>query len=218
MTRTVLPLASALFLAAIAPLALHARQLDTPIPVEAEDAETLISALTIPPEDELARDWAVGLAKRSPTFRQMLGVLQSSNHLIVRLRSVRGLRRDARLYGRGVFYVEESHVLGLLEFEPMDAPPQKQLEMIAHEVAHAVELACLPMPGSLDELRAQLASRSAYEITSSSGLMETPFPQTVARAVLREYSRKAARGELHALATQFGLNLPDTADDVDVGR
>lgn len=171
------------------------------------EVEALLSAVVTVDGDVAAKDWTAMLARRSPTFREMLEVLQQSPHMRVTLISRADLKRRTRLLGRGTFTAFGGKIYGLLEFDRGQLDPVPQLRMIVHEIAHAVEIACLPPPEQSDDLRRQLRERDGAS-NRQLDMIETPFPDAVVRIVLGEHDRQASVGKLRGVAAEFGLTLP----------
>lgn len=172
------------------------------------EIEVLRSAVTLVDGDSIALEWMTVLARRSPTFREMLGVLLRTPHVRVTLLSRPDLRRTTRYAGRGIFTARDGRVWGLLEFDRSRLDPVPQLRMIVHEIAHAVEIACLPASDETAELRRQLEERQGLYSAGFLDALETPFPNAVVRAVMAEHDALSDTGRLRALAETFGLKLP----------
>lgn len=172
------------------------------------ELQSLLSAVTIIEGDSHAHAWMTDLARRSPTFRDMLGVLLRAPHLRVTLRSRTDLRRTTGLAGRGMFATHDGRVYGMLEFDRARPEPAQQLRAIVHELAHAVEIACLPVPDAIAELRRQLTERKGAFSVGFLEAIETPFPNAVVRVVRAEHDEQSNPGRLRALAASFGLTLP----------
>lgn len=172
----------------------------------------LLSALMIVEGDYPAHEWTATLARRSPTFREMLGVLLRTPHMRVTLRSRTDLRRTTGLAGRGTFATHDGRVYGLLEFDRSRLDPVIQLRALVHELAHAVEIACLPAPEETAELRQQLTERKGGYRAGLINAIETPFPNAVVRAVMGEHDAVSDAGQLRVLAANFGLRLPSEAN------
>jgi hypothetical protein len=180
--------------------------------------EELISAVTLVDGDPLALEWMTVLVRRSPTFREMLGVLLRTPHVRVTLLSRPDLRRTTRSAGRGTFTARDGRVWGLLEFDRSQLDPVPQLRMIVHEIAHAVEIACLPPPDETDDIRRQLSERKGGYRRGVLEALETPFPDAVVRVVMSEHDARSDAGKLRALAADFDLNLPGAKAVADTSK
>ena len=131
-------------------------------------ALTLILAAAAPPAvsirphasvhaaDELARRRLAYLTDRSATMKQVLEALERAPDISVRVRSNAILWREAGRKANGRFWRAGAHVLVLLQFDSATAKPMEQIEWVAHEMAHAVEVACLPRAIDIDGLAGQL--------------------------------------------------------------
>lgn len=178
--------------------------------LSAAEIEQLTSVLIVPPGDSVARGWLIHLTQHSPTFREMLSVLHQTQHVKIWLRSETGLKRLG-LLGRGRFSVQHERVLGLLEVERAGVRPLEQLRMVAHELAHAVEIALLSDASSRDALEQQLIDRGTRSNVVHDGI-ETPFAKAVGEAVMEECCEGLGHGsQLRALAEKHGVNLPAAA-------
>lgn len=210
MTRLSLkwPLAILVVLTTVVALPAQTSQPDAGNAVTPLELEGLLSAVTTVNGDSFAREWTTALTRRSPTFREMLGVLRRTPHMRVTLLSRPDLKRATRLAARGTFTTHDGKIYGLLEFDRSQLNPLLQLQMIVHEIAHAVEIACLPPADEADDLRRQLSERKGAYHRGVLEAIETPFPDAVVRVVIREYNAQSDAGKLRALAADFGLNLP----------
>lgn len=182
------------------------------------ELESLLSAVTMVEDDYLAHEWTTALARRSPTFREMLRVLLRTPHLRVTLLSKTDLRRTTGLAGRGTFATHEGRVFGLLEFDRSRLEPVPQFRAIVHELAHAVEIACLPAPEETAELRRQLEERQGLYSAGFLNDLETPFPNAVVRVVMAEHDAWSDTGRLRALAETFDLKLPEVEAVADTSK
>ena len=113
--------------------------------------------------DELARGRLEQLMRRSGTVREMLGTLHDSRHVFVALRSSKDLWRLTGLDGRGTLRVAAGRIAADVEFDPRRSP-EKQLRSIAHELAHAVEIASAKGIDSTDKLREYLQAASSRRL------------------------------------------------------
>jgi hypothetical protein len=149
---------------------------------------------------ERMRYTADDLTRRSPTFRQMLDVLRSTPHLVLGAQPA----EPSRSLGRGHFHVEGSRTIGIMEIV-VHQDAQLRVRAVAHELAHAVEIACLPPQPDTAALQRTLAQRGGYFNIGPRG-METPFAAAVERVVLREaWKARDAPGRLPMLAAKYDL-------------
>ena len=185
-----------------------------------EDLKSIdVLPINMPPTDQRLIATVRLLLVGSATFRQMVEVLKESRHVIVLLRSSSELRGQAPpfLRGRGRLSVGNGKIVGL--FEIANGNAQERLAGVAHEIAHAVEVACLPAVHEEEDLRRLLLGQAGQPLSRSRVLpIETPFAQAAQRAVLNELIRHDEHsGQLVAIAARYGLSLPDNvpaeADD-----
>jgi hypothetical protein len=89
------------------------------------------------------------------------------------------------------------------------ARPLEQIESIAHEMAHAVEVACLPHLIEIDQLRGQLLRRGR-RVSGVPGLaIETPFAGDAGRQIVMEALQgRPGIGRLPELAEKYKLGFP----------
>jgi hypothetical protein len=160
--------------------------------------------------DELARRRLAYLADRSATMKQVLNVLESSPAMSVRLRSSVILASESKRKAGGQFWLGDAHVIALLEFDKTIARPMEQIESVAHEMAHAVEVACLPGAIEIDGLVGQMLRRGR-QVPGARGLVaiETPFAKHAGREMFMEALRgRPGIGRLPELAEKYGLRSP----------
>lgn len=163
-------------------------------------------------EDELARAQLGYLGDRSPTMREMLGVLDASQGLVTHVHSSHTLRRDVGRIGQGRLSVTVRGIFAYLEFDAGRSTPREQLEALAHEISHVVEVACMPgRPAvtSAGGLRDLLGSRALYAVRLPSALVETRFAIEAGDVVLSEALRdRGGPGGLRELARKHALAAP----------
>ncbi len=150
---------------------------------------------------ELLRYAAVDLTRVSPTFRQLLEALRDAPHLVIRARTLGA----TTALGRGHFYVAGGRTIGMMEIAVHRGDRRLRSRAIAHELAHAVEVACLPPQPDTATLYRTLLERGRSSSGAPRGI-ETPFAAAVETAVDRETCRrKPPTGQLPVLAAKFGL-------------
>ncbi len=148
----------------------------------------------------LLRAAATELASLSPTFRQMVETIRGAERFAVIVRPVAVLRA----LGEGRFVVKDAWTVGLVDIGAHRLDYRLRVRALAHELAHATEIACLPRHDTTDELRETLAARAGQ--SGHRGPMETPFADAIERVVLREAtSNSASEGRLGALAAAHDL-------------
>ena len=162
----------------------------------------------IEPEDSAARRCFDYLVRRSATMREMVSVIESRPDTVVSIRAVPGLDNAPSQLARGVVRVDGGQIHAELEFDVATGKLLGQLEMLAHELAHVVEIACLPATSTKDGVRKALLRRgfAIQQRPSRRIAVETGFAVAVGRQVLLETMRRnAGQGTLHALAAQHEL-------------
>lgn len=155
------------------------------------------------PELELLREAAALLIERSPTFREMLDVIAAAPHLRMGILAVTDV--SPRLGTTG-FHVHGPWTYGVMNINMTHRDPKLRARAIAHEVAHAAEVACLPPAASTKALLHSLRPRrGVVPLMEQPG--ETPFAMAAEQAVMREYLRRApdSGGVFIDLAARFAL-------------
>jgi hypothetical protein len=164
----------------------------------------------VSPDDRIASDRLVFLATHSPTMREMLTVIAVTAGIAVRLRSQPGLQETSWRQGHGVLRVDGASVSAVLEFDSR-APPNRQLETVAHEIAHVVEVVCLPSVTRGERIGSVLGGRGFSLAPRWRGVsvVETLFAVAAGRAVVTEaLVRRTGAGTLQVLAHRHGLGRP----------
>jgi hypothetical protein len=163
--------------------------------------------------DELAGRRLAYLAARSATMKQVLEALERTPAFSVRLRSNAMLWREANRKATGRFWRGDTRVIVLLQFDSAAAKPIEQIESVAHEMAHAVEVACLPRAIEIDGLVGQMLRRGR-PVAGTPGLaIETPFAQHAGREIFMEALRgRPGIGKLPQLAERYNLGPPCAHD------
>lgn len=184
-------------------------------PTGERPAVSIRTPVSVDVVDELAGRRLAYLAGRSATMKQVLEVLERAPGIWVRLRSNAMLWRETSHKATGRFWRGEARVIVLLQFDSAAARPIEQIEWVAHEMAHAVEVACLPRAIEIDGLAGQLLRRGR-PVAGAPGLaIETPFAQHAGREIFMEALRgRPGIGRLPELAAQYNLGPPC----VDVAR
>jgi hypothetical protein len=161
------------------------------------------------PDDRMRRALLLGigaeLVERSATFSDLLGNLREARHVLLYLRFVQ--LRQVPPSGRTLFEIAPSGlVVGFIEIDPaLVHPLSRDGAIVAHELAHAYEVSCLPHIRSTEELLRTLRERAASQNGGNSA--ETPFAAAVEKAVIDEwYSGERIASQLPALAAKYDLN------------
>ena len=168
-------------------------------------------------EDQVSRSRFEYLVQRSATMREMMDVLVSTPGIRVRVRALSGLRDSASKSAHGMLRVDGDTVNALLEFDTFYSKLPAQLEMLAHELAHVVEVVCLPDINAKGGLRQALLARGFSIGRGTSGLIgiETRFATDVGRQVAFEALTRARNaGTLRAMARRHTLGFPCSDGDL----
>ncbi len=160
------------------------------------------------PDDRMRRTLLLGigaeLVERSPTFSDLLRHLREAPHVLLYLRFAQ--LRPKPPSGRTRFEIAPSGlVIGFIEIDPALAHPLfRDGVIVAHELAHAYEVSCLPELRTTDELLQRLRDRAAAGRSGDSA--ETPFATAVEKAVLDEwFSSERIASQLPALSAKHDL-------------
>jgi len=183
--------------------------------LDAEDTSSTVSfrrAIRIMPAAE-ARDFTENklveftlreTSRRSATFAELLRALDGLPDVIVYLQTA--TLEERGLHGRARFEVARSGVLvgqiTIHRFRPAEL--KARIRTIAHELAHAFEVACLRRRATTSALHEALAARATSYGRRRSA--ETPFARAVEMAVLDEWFRQQlTTPQIGALALEYGL-------------
>ncbi|MGH9348746.1 MAG: hypothetical protein ACRD26_15920 [Vicinamibacterales bacterium] len=141
-------------------------------------------------------------------MKQMLAVLRTTLTVTVHLHSNHMLWRTHRRRGQGQVFVDATTIRIYLEFDSSHrTEPLLQLGALAHELAHAVEIACLPPVARLEDMWTLLRDRGGPWRESATGrIVETPFAEQAEHRVLFEASTdQRVGGQLAELASRHQL-------------
>lgn len=157
--------------------------------------------------NETASDRLGELQHDSTIVREMLAFLRTRN-VALTIGSNNALLRCRRVGGLSRFFVAEGVLAGHIEFDTGARSPRMQRVALAHELAHAVEIAALPRR-STRALGNELLSRAGHhEPWSPERRIETPFAESVSAKVAAEIKSGSARADnLESLANRHRLRL-----------
>lgn len=153
------------------------------------------------------------LTAASTVVREMLAHLQAaevsigiySNALLLRQRRAGGLSR---------FFVRQGMLTGRIEFDTGERDQSAQRIALAHELAHAVEIATLPRSSTQVLGNKLLAHIGRHDLWSPNLIIETPFARDVDKRIISELKFGAASaGTLDSLARRHRVKLGDCATD-----
>ena len=178
-------------------------------------AWTVRSPHQVRPLDPTAAARLAALHERSRIAADALRVLSGAPRLQLTVTSSPALLRRAGSRGLSRFWVEEGTLVGRLQFDTGESGPPQQARALAHELAHALELALLPRQADTKTLAALLLARlGRHAPWFSRAPIETPFALAVEKAIMFELGRGPAADPraLARIALEHGLHLlPGTA-------
>ena len=179
---------------------------DSAGPPASASADTLL-VVRIPSDDQLAKTRVIQLIEQSATAREMLEFLQRSPHVVVSLRSTRRLWQFTGANGRGTFRVADGRIVANLEFDARCCAG-RQMRTIAHELAHAVEVAAMERIDSTATLHLRLEEAAAKRLPGVlTRNLETLFAISVEDRVARELGNDRLEGKLKRLAALHRVPL-----------
>ena len=145
------------------------------------------------------------LVARSPTFSDLLRRLRGDQRVLLYVRFAQ--LRLPPPSGRTSFEVAPSGlVVGFIEIDAGPTTPlSRQGAIVAHELAHAYEVSCLPDIRTTEELLQKLRARAASE--NGGNTAETPFATAIENTVLDEWFGDPRRigSQLPALSAKYEL-------------
>lgn len=160
-------------------------------------------AVLVHGEDVLARMRFEYLTARSSTMRDIVHILSATPRVTTHVHSNFTLRGASSRFGQARILVTDTGVLVFVEFDSGRSSPLQQLLALAHELAHAVEIACLSHL-SRGASAAQLFNALAARV--SGPMLETRFAVEVGEIVLLEAQMSwSGPSRLPDLARQHGL-------------
>jgi len=151
------------------------QDVDAPPPVR--------SVVRVPANDALTPGNLARLATASATGRDLLAHLERVPHAVFIVRAHPLLVRTERLLGRGRFWISQGTLYGLLEYQAEPAGSHRSLRVLAHELAHALEVGLLPRGGDTEALRSQLGRRELDGGFDLAPGIETDFARAVSHRV-----------------------------------
>lgn len=130
---------------------------------------------------KLLRTTATALMTRSLTFAELVTALARRSDLSLTMRPA----SLQRWLGLGRYQVVNGRIYGAIKVNPNPDNRRLRERAIAHELAHAFEIACL-LDSNVTGWRERLAERASR---IASGTFETPFADAIEMAVARESDR-----------------------------
>ena len=170
--------------------------------------------LRVLPNDPLTRDHIQRAIAGSSTFREVVARVEQLHDTVLILRGHPLLLSQEALLGRGRFWVVRGHLYGLLEYQSEQRGSERPPRIIAHELAHALEVALAPRGLDTASLRPFVLAREQSEATVTASGVETEFARAVGyRVGLEILGRLRGPSSLSTLADETHLVLgapPDT--------
>jgi hypothetical protein len=149
------------------------------------------------------------LQQRSSTARDLLDRVARLPDAILIVRPYPLLVRTTRLYGRSLFWVEGERLFGHIQYQTESLGNDRPLCILAHELAHAVEVAAVDRRSGTARIREFVLSRAVGADPDNWLGAETPFPRAVAHRVWLELlGRERGPSTLDALALEHHVLLP----------
>jgi hypothetical protein len=167
------------------------------------------TVLRVPANDHITPHHLAGLAARSATARDLLTRVELVPDAVFIVRAHPRLIEDARLLGRGRFWIVRGHLFGLLEYQAEPAGSLRAERVLAHELAHALEVGILPRDGGTRGLRSMLQVCKLDEDFDPAPGIETDFARAVSHRVhLELLGRLPNVTDLGAQAARSHVALP----------
>jgi hypothetical protein len=131
------------------------------------------AVLRVPPNDPLTAANLARLARQSATARDMLARLEAIPDAAFTVRAHPLLMRSERLLGRGRFWIVGHRLFGVLEYQAEPEGNPRALRVLAHELAHALEVGMLPRARDTRALESRLRLRQLDDDFDSALGIET---------------------------------------------
>jgi len=186
----------------------------------AAEAPPAHAVLRVPLNDRLTPGNLARLTAQSATARDLLARLERVPDAVITVRAHPLLVQSERLLGRGRFWMVGHRLFALLEYQAEPAGSHRALRVLAHELAHALEVGMLPRGGDLGALRSELQLRELDEGFALAPGIETDFARAVSYRVHQEIWRRVP-ADISGLLAQAGMShvaLPALADAAQEGR
>jgi hypothetical protein len=183
-----------------------------------DDDPPATTVLRVPLNDTLTPGNLARLTANSATARDLLARIERVPDAILIVRAHPLLVKTERLLGRGQFWVVRGRLFGLLEYQAEPAGSHRALRILAHELAHALEVGMLPRSGETEALRSLLRVRELDEGFDLAPGIETDFARAVSHRVhLEMRGRLPNTPDLLARAAAAHVTLPPLPGDEAAG-
>lgn len=188
--------------------------------VRADDGPPTRTVLRVPLNDHLTPGNLARLRAGSATARELLVCLERVPDAVITVRAHPLLLKEERLLGRGRFWVVGHRLYGLLEYQAEPAGSHRALRVLAHELAHALEVGMLPRGRDLSAIRSQIEVRDLDEGFDLAPGIETDFARTVSDRVHLEIWGRLPNGSsgLRATARLSHVELPAVPETIAAAR
>ena len=164
--------------------------------------------LRVPPNDGLTRQHLAHAVAASSTARELLARVERLPDTVLILRAHPLLTREENLLGRGRFWVVRGHLYGLLEYQAEPIGSFRAIRIIAHELAHALEVGMSDRGIDTESLRPFVLAREKAEDKGPVPGVETEFARAVGyRVQLEMLGRLAGPSALSEVADTSHLAL-----------
>ena len=130
------------------------------------ETTAMTRVVRVPLNDGLTPRHLATLAEQSSTARDLLASLERVPDAVFLVRAHPLLVQNERLLGRGRFWVVGHRLFGLLEYQAAPAGSARALRVLAHELAHALEVGMLPRGRTTDALRPNCRCATSMTISS----------------------------------------------------
>lgn len=147
------------------------------------------------------------LRRRSPTAQQLIDTLDQTPGLLVHVKVDPALQSVAHVEGQGHYGFDGSVFVGVITYQREQDNSQDMLVVIAHELAHAFELAATARRVHAQRVSdVDRALRAQCNCSVADSPFETAFVRELTRQVRRELMLEAgAPGAFFALAAKHRL-------------
>jgi len=185
-----------------------------------DDGPPTRTVLRVPLNDHLTPGNLARLRAGSATARDLLACIERIPDAVLTVRAHPLLVTEERLLGRGRFWVVGHRLYGLLEYQSEPAGSHRALRVLAHELAHALEVGMLPRGRDLSAIRSQIEVRELDDGFDLAPGIETDFARAVSDRVHLEIWGRLPNDSagLRARAKLAHVELPAVPDTIESAR
>jgi hypothetical protein len=170
--------------------------------------------LRVPDNDRLTVAHLGRLAQQSATARALIDALESIPDTVLIVRANPLLAARERVFGRGRFWTAGGRLYGVLEYQAEPLGNRPALRVLAHELAHALELATSASRRDAAALHSFVLSREVGDRVNDSPGIETEFACAIgSRVALELLGKVAALSALTDIARRFAVDVPRPAEN-----